>query len=193
MNDVKLKLFLGNILRNKEIIISLISKLKAEDIELGKINLPASIINEDMHELILKQAEPYLKEYRVAFDNSQIILAGSIDAKQLGEIALMYRLFVKEFEFTKERHYIRFIYEEEAEGKGNAMQSVALKAAELGGSYLKMALDMAKIDFIEIDGHEIGIDLDKSKYGSKIPKELNLDYIGSDNDILKLEFMWNGN
>lgn len=192
MNDIKLKLALGSILRNKSMLISLLENLNADDVEMGKLNIPASMINQDMRDKIIENGAPYLHEYRIAFENNQIIFGASIDAKQLGEIALMYRFFIQEFEFENGVHRIRLAYEEDAEAKGNAIQSMAFKTAGIGGSYLKIAMDMLKIDFIDVDAHTITVDLDKSKFAEKIPKQLQLRYAGCDDDLLKFTFRWDG-
>ena len=56
--------------------------------------------------------------------------------------------------------------------RGNLMQSMALKAVGLKGSYLQLAAEMAKLDFLQVDKDSITIDIDTLDI--KIPPSLRL-------------------
>lgn len=188
MTDAGLKNFLGYLLRNKNWIFSLIEKFKPEDIEKGIVAIPDSIINHDLKMQIIDKADPYLNDYMVSFQHDSIILDLDIDGRQLGRLSAKYLLRIIRFDFHDEVHNLQFSFNEDVISKGNFLQNMAVKAAGLKGSYLQLAVEMAKLDFIQIDKDRITINIDALDYVKKIPPSLRLEYISSEDRTLKLRF-----
>lgn len=188
MTDAGLKNFLGFLLRNKNMIFSILDKFKPEDIEKGIIAIPDSVINHDLKMQIIDKADPYLNDYLISFQHNSIILDLDIDAKQLGRLSAKYMLDVTRFAFYDEVHQLQFSFKEDVRSRGNLMQSMALKAVGLKGSYLQLAAEMAKLDFLQVDKDSITIDIDTLDSAKKIPPSLRLEYIGTEDRILKLKF-----
>jgi hypothetical protein len=188
MTDERLKNLLGFLLRNKDAIFSLLDNFKPEDIENGLLAVPDSVINRDLKMLIIDKASPYLNDYMILFQQNSIILDLDIDAKQLGRLKAKYMLTVVRFDFQDTTHQIQLAFREDVRSKGNFMQNMAVKAAGLKGSYLQLAAEMAKTDFLRVEKDNITIDIDALDAAKKIPPSLKVDYISSEDGILKLRF-----
>ncbi len=188
MTDSGLKNLLSFLLKNKDVIFTLLDKLKHEDIEKGLLAVPDSIINRDLKMLIIDKAEPYLNDYSIAFQQNSIFIDLDIDAKQLGRLKAKYMLNVTRFEFHNEIHQIQFSFREDVSSKGNLMQNMAVKAAGMKGSYLQLAADMAKINFLRVEKGTITVDINALNAAKKIPSELAIDYVSSEDGVLKLKF-----
>lgn len=188
MTDKGFKTLLSFLLKNKDGIFTLLDKLKPEDIEKGLLAVPDSIINRDLKMLIIDKAEPYLNDYTIAFQQNSIFIDLDINGKQLGRLKAKYMLNVTRFDFRNEIHQIQFSFREDVSSKGNLMQNMAVKAAGLKGSYLQLAADMAKLNFLRVEKGIIAIDIDALKAARKIPFELVIDYVSSEDGVLKLKF-----
>lgn len=160
MTDAGLKKFLGLLIRNKKMIFSILDKFKPEDLENGILSIPDSVINHDLKMQIIDKTNPYLNDYLISFQLNSIILDLDIDAKQIGRVSAKYMLNVTRFDFYDEVHQLQFSYKEDVQSRGNFVQSMALKAAGLKGSYLQLAAEMAKIDFLQVNKDSITIDID---------------------------------
>jgi hypothetical protein len=188
MTDAGLKKILGFLLRNKDMVSSLLGNFKPEDVERGILALPENLVNRDFKMMIMDQAGPYLNDYALSFNQGSVFLDVDADAKQLGRIKAKYMLTVSRFDFQEEIHKISFTYREDVKSEGNFVQSMALKAAGLKGSILQTAADFAKLDFLDVTKEEITIDMDQLEAAKKIPPALKLEYLSSEDGILKLRF-----
>lgn len=188
MTDAGLKNLLGFLLRNKDTAVSLLENFRPEDVERGILAIPEKIINRDIKMLIMDKAGPYLNDYELLFNQGAIFVDLDIDAKQLGRLKARYMLNVTEFDFQGSTHKLRFSYREDVRSEGNFVQNMAVKAAGLKGSFLQMAAEMMKADFIQVEKDSISIDLDALKFAEKIPPELNIGYVSSEDGVLKLRF-----
>lgn len=188
MTDAGLKKLLGFLLRNKNMAISLLDHFKPEDIERGILAIPEDIVNRDMKMLIMEKAAPYLNDYRLMFHQDSVFLDLDLNGKQLGRLKAKYMLTITQCNFNEDLHQIRFTYREDVKSDGNFMQNMAIKAAGLKGSYLQLAVEMAKLDFIEAGKESFTINIDKLDIAKKIPSSLNISYLSSEDRILKIKF-----
>jgi hypothetical protein len=189
MTDAGIKKLLGVLLRNKEIAYSLLNSFKAEDMERGILAIPESMINRDFKMLIMDKASPFLNDYLMTFQQNSIYMELDGNAKQLGRIKAMLMLTFESFEFRNGIHRMTFTYHEDIKSEGNFVQSMALKAAGLKGSYLQTAAEMAKFDWLAVAKDTLTIDIDSLEIAKKIPPSLELDYLSSEDGILKFKFM----
>ncbi|MDD4565114.1 MAG: hypothetical protein PHE79_06515 [Eubacteriales bacterium] len=188
MTDAGLKNLLGFLLRNKDWIFSLLDKFNPEDIENGMISIPDSIINHDLKMQIIEKADPYLNDYMVSFQQDSIVLNLDIDGQKLGRLSAKYMLNVTRFDFYDDLHQLQFSFKENVSSRGNFMQIMAMKAAAIKGSYLQLAAEMAKLNFLLVEKDRITIDIDVLDRAKKIPPSLRIDYISSEDRTLKLKF-----
>jgi len=188
MTDAGLKNLLGFLLRNRETAVSLLENFRPEDVEKGILAIPEDMINRDIKMLIMDKAGPYLNDYALYFLQDAIIVDLDGNAKQLGRLKAKYMLTITQFDFHDSTHQVRLSYQEDVKSEGNFVQSMALKAAGLKGSYLQTAAEMMKLDFIEVEKDSIVISLDGLEIAKKIPSELNISYVSSEDGILKLKF-----
>ncbi|MBR0600355.1 hypothetical protein [Sinanaerobacter chloroacetimidivorans] len=188
MTDEGLKKTLGFVLRNKTMIMSLLERFDAYEVEMGILSIPQEMVNRDLKMLIMDKTTPYLEDYSILMNTGSLYLDLELNAKQLGKISAKCMLTIEDFRFQGEEHKIRFSYKEDVKSQGNFIQSMALKAAGLKGNYLETAAEMAKLDFIQVDKNEVLIDLDKIEGIKKLPPSLSLSYLGCENGNLKLKF-----
>lgn len=188
MTDTGLKNLLGYLLRNKDMVISLLDHFKPEDIERGILAISENIVSRDLKMLIMDKASPYLNDYKMMFHQGSIFLDLDLDGKQLGRLKAKYMLTITQFDFHEKNHQIRFSYQEDVKSEGNFMQNMAIKAAGLKGSYLQTAAEMAKLDFIDVEKDSFVVDIDKLEAAKKIPSSLSISYLSSEDGILKLKF-----
>lgn len=188
MTDAGLKKILGFLLRNKDMVSSLLGNFKPEEVERGILAVPENLINRDFKMMIMDQAGPYLNDYALSFNQGSVFLDIDADAKQLGRIKAKYMLTVSQFDFQEGTRKLSFTYREDVKSEGNFVQNMALKAAGLKGSILQTATDFAKLDFLEVTKEDLTIDLDKLEAAKKIPSALKLEYLSSEDGIFKLKF-----
>lgn len=188
MTDAGLKNLLGLLLRNKDIVVSLLDNFKPNDIERGIVAIPEDMINRDIKMLIMDKAGEYLNDYELHFLQDAIFVDLDIHAKQLGRLKAKYMLNITLLDFFENTHKIRLAYREDVKSAGNFVQNMAVKAAGLKGSYLQTAAEMLKLDFIQVEQDSITIDLDLLDFAKKIPPDLNINYVSSEDGNLKLRF-----
>jgi len=188
MTDEGLKSLLGFLLRNKDTAFAMLEHFRPEDIEHGILAIPEDLINRDIKMLILDQAAPYLNDYSVLFLENAILLDLDLHVKALGRLKAKYMFTINRFDFHGDTHRISLSYKEDVRSEGNFLQNMALKAAGMRQSYLQIAAEMIKPDFIEAGEDVIAIYLDKLDFMKKIPPELNVKFISSEGGILKLMF-----
>lgn len=188
MTDTGLKKLLGFLLRNLGTAVSLLENFKPEDIEKGILAIPEKMVNRDIKMMIMDKAGPYLNDYELLFLQNAIFVDLDINAKQLGRLKAKYMLTVTDFNFQGDTHRISFTYREDIKSEGNFMQSMAIKAAGLKGSYLETASAMIKLDFIQVEKDSITVNLDALELAEKIPPELSIGYVSSEDGILKFRF-----
>ena len=188
MTDTGLKNLLAYLLRNKNIVASLLDHFMPEDIERGILSIPENIVSRDLKMLIMDKAAPYLNDYKVMFYQGHIFLDLDLDGKQLGRLSAKYMLTITQFDFQEANHQIRFSYQEDIKSEGNFMQNMAIKAAGLKGSYLQTAAEMARLDFVNVEKDSFVVNIDKIGVAKKIPSSLSISYLSSEDGILKLKF-----
>lgn len=188
MTDAGLKKILGLALRNKKVIGTLLGRFEADDIEHGLLAIPQEVLNRDLKMLIMEQASDFLNDYQVFFENGSIYLDLNLTVSQLGRVNAKYMLIIDRFVFNQQEHSLSCFFKEDVKSEGNFVQSMALKAAGLKGSYLQTAVEFGKLDFIQASKDNVAINLDKLDFMEKIPPNLQLDYVSCENGLLKFKF-----
>lgn len=188
MTSEGLKKLLGFVIRNKIQIGELLNRFQPEDVEKGILSLPQELLNRDLKMLIMDKSDPYLDDYHILFSNGSIFLDATVIAKQLGKVSAKFMLNIESFTFNKLVRKVTLRYQEDVKSQGNMVQSMALKAAGLKGSYLQTAIEMSHINDIHISDNRITIDLDKIDFIKKVPSELELNYLSSEDGTLKFKF-----
>jgi len=188
MTDAGFKKIVSYILRNKKLVGVLMDRFDANDIERGILSIHQDIINKDIKMLIMDKYSEYLNDYHIIFNNNAIFIDLDLNIKQLGKIKAKYMLSIKEFQFSDPTHIIKLFYKEDLKSEGNFMQSMAVKAAGLKGNYLQTAVEMSKLDFLVADSETLTININRIDTNKKIPPTLTMNYISSENEILKLHF-----
>lgn len=191
MKDIKemnIKSLMGLALRNKGIITALLDRFQPSDIENGLLMVPEAVVNRDLKMLIMEVGDPYVEDYAIQFQNGSIFLDAILNLKQLGRIRARYRMTIEDFHFNNQYRAIRCAYVEDIKSEGNFVQSMAIKAAGLKGSYLQLALEMTKADFIQVHDGKVTIHIDKLPMAEKIPPSLRLIYNGCEDGKLVFDF-----
>ena len=188
MTDSGLKSLLGFLLRNKNMAVSLLDQFKPEEIEKGLLSIPENLLNRDIKMLVMDKSAPYLNDYQFLFNQGSIFVDLDVNGKQLGRLKAKYMLTISQFEFHDNIHQIKFSFQEDLKSEGNFMQNMAIKAAGLKGTYLQTAVEMAKLSFIDVKNDTITIDLDALDAMKKVPSTLTVNYLSSQDGLLKLRF-----
>jgi len=188
MTDQKLKSTLGFILRNKEQFSEMLDCFKAEDIEKGIIAIPESLINTHLRNVILEQAEKYLTDYSVRFQNDAIYVKVDLSTKQLGPLYAKLLIKIEDLYFDSNNRKLFLSYKEEVKCGGNMLQIAAFKAFGAKGPYTQTAAEMAKLPFLQIRGHNGVIHLGMLRLVTKFPSALTLNYLSCTDGLLRLSF-----
>jgi uncharacterized radical SAM superfamily Fe-S cluster-containing enzyme len=88
----------------------------------------------------------------------------------------------------KRVNIIHGTYMEDVKSAGNLFQSMALKAAKLKETYLETVASFLKLDYLRVDKDSFTIYLDKIQGFNKVPPEINLRYLGCNNEAITFEF-----
>jgi len=174
--------------RYRDQIGALLQSLDAGEIEQGLLVLKASLLSRDLKPFFLSQAGETLRDYNIKFENGQIQLWASIDAKQLGPVEVEYQITVSELRFGETGHKLYATFRESANPLGNMVQKIAFKAALFNGPLIKTAIKMGNISFVYVDGSNLMIDFDQLAIAEKLPEDLTLSYISSKDTKLTLYF-----
>ncbi len=188
MTDAGLKKMLVLLLKNRDTAFSLLENFRSEDIERGILAIPEKLVNRDIKMLVMDKAGPYLNDYEILFRQDAVFVELDASVKQLGRLTAKYMFNIKEIRFQGDVHRISLSYQEDVRSEGNFMQSMALKAAGLRGSYLQTAAEVLKLDFIQIDKDSISVNLDLLDFAKKIPPGLYIGYVSSEDGDFKLKF-----
>lgn len=163
----------------------------------GTFSIPQTMINRDFKMELMDKIDAYVDDYKVTFDSGAIFLQTILHLNQLGKINAAYQFTIKEFTFHNGTHTLLLTYFEDVKSQGNVMQSMALKAAGMKGSYLKTALEFAgnsnnqsQANFIRsaitVTDTTLSINLDRLNFIKQIPPSLGLTYVSCEDGILKL-------
>lgn len=172
----------------REEIGFLLQSLDAREVEQGLLVLKESLLSRDLKPFVIDQTNGMLQDYRIKFDNGQILLWASIDAKQLGPVEVDYVLTVMELRFDGAGHKLYASFRESANPQGNMIQKIAVKAALVNGPLLKTAVKMGNLSFVQVDGNNLLIDFDQMGIASKLPDDLTINYISSKDARLTFSF-----
>jgi len=179
---------LAEAVRYRDEIGALMQSLDAVEVEQGLLVLKASLLSRDLKPFFLTQAGEALRDYNIKFENGQIQLWASIDAKQLGPVEVEYAITVSELRFNQAGHKLYATFRETSNPLGNMIQKIAFKAALMNGPLIKTAVKMGNISFVYVDGNNIMIDFDQLDITSKLPDDLTMSYISSKDTKLTLSF-----
>jgi hypothetical protein len=185
---MEMKKMFADAVRFRDEIGALLNSLDAGEVEQGLLVLKASLLSKDLKPFVLSQAKETLSDYNIKFENGQIILWASIDAKQLGPVELEYQIIVSELIFGEAGHKLYATFRESSNPRGNMVQKIAFKAALLNGPLIKTALKMGNITFVYVDGNNLMIDFDQLEITKKLPANLNLNFISSKDTKLTLSY-----
>ncbi|MEG1930961.1 MAG: hypothetical protein RR131_07455 [Anaerovorax sp.] len=154
----------------------------------GELSIPQNLLNRDFKMEIMDRAGDYIDDYQVLFDSGSIFLQVALNVNQLGRINAKYKLTLDQFTCNNTGHKLCFTYYEDVKSQGNMMQSMALKAAGIKGSYLKTALEFSKAPFlsaVKATDSMLLIDLDCLEIAKEIPPSLSLAYTCCEDGFLK--------
>lgn len=183
-----IKKLIAEAVRYRDEISTLLQSLDADEVEQGLLVLKESLLSRDLKPFILSQASDTLRDYNIKFENGQIKLWVSIDAKQLGPVEVEYAITVSELRFDGTGHKLYATFRETTNPIGNLLQKIAFKAALINGTLIKTAVKMGNISFVYVDGNNLLIDFDQLDISSKIPDDLTLNYISSKDTKLTLSY-----
>lgn len=164
----------------------------------GGLSIPQDMINRDFKNIILNKFGNSIKDYKITFDSGYIFLQVLGEVGPVGKLQGNYKFRIDDFTFKNGQHKIKLSYSEDVRSKGNVMQSMALKAAGVNGSYLKTAYEFAlkkqspskASDFlsaIKVSNNAILINLDAIDGFQKMFDDLELTYKSSENGFLKFQ------
>jgi hypothetical protein len=185
---MEIKKLIAESVRFRDEIGALLNSLDVGEVEQGLLVLRASLLSRDLKSFVLAQAGEALRDYNIKFENGQIMLWASIDAKQLGPVEVEYAITVSELRFDGTGHKLYATFRETTNPTGNMIQKIAFKAALINGPLIKTAVKMGNISFVYVDGNNLLIDLDQLAITEKIPEDLILNYISSKDTKLTLSF-----
>ncbi len=185
---MKITKLLAEAVRYKDEIEALLQSLDADEVEQGRLVVKESLLSRDLKSFVLSQAGEILRDYRIKFENGQILLWASIDAKQLGPLEMEYVITVSELRFDQTGHKLYATFRETSNSLGNMVQKIAFKAALMNGPLIKTAVKLGGVSFAYVDGNNLMLDLDQLDIISKLPEDLTLSYVSSKDTKLTLLF-----
>ncbi len=188
MTDSGFKKLLGFLLQNKKTAFSLLENFTPTDIERGIISISEPMLNRDIKMLVMDKISTYIEDYHIGFQQDSIFLDLDIHTKPLGRLKAKYMLKIIDFSFHNQNRNITFQYWEDVKSEGNFVQNMAVKAAGMKGSYLQTGVEMAHLDFIFAEKDRFTVVISNIKGNERIPDRLQLEYISSQDGILKLKF-----
>jgi len=185
---MKINKLIAEAVRYRDEIDLILRSLDAREVEQGLLILTESLLSRDLKPFILSQAGEMLQDYNIKFEDGQIRLWASVDAKQLGPVEIEYAIAISELRFGDTDHKLYATFRETSNPTGNMVQKIAFKAALINGPLIKTAVKMGNLSFVHVDGNNLMIDFDQLDFSSKIPEDLTLSYISSKDAKLTLAF-----
>jgi hypothetical protein len=179
---------LAESIRFRDEIGVFLQSLDAGEVEQGLLVLKASLLSRELKPFVLSQAKEVLHDYNIKFENGQILLWASIDAKQLGPVEVEYAITVSELRFDQTGHKLYATFRETSNPLGNMVQKIAFKAALINGPLIKTAVKLGNLSYIYVDGDNLMIDFDQLAIIKKLPENLTLSYISAKDSKLTLYF-----
>ena len=178
------------VLRHKKEINNILDFFKADDIENGLLCIPSELVNTQrgLAPYITKKASPYLRSFSVHFSGGYIFIDLELEIKQLGPLCAKYMITVDELRFDENACRLFFTYKEDIKSEGSTLQALALKALQAKGSLLQILASRLDSALLQISGEHGALWLDKIAVIQKYATGINLRYISSENEILKLAF-----
>lgn len=194
ITDKKLKSLIAGALKNKEQILALANYFDYRDIENGILNIPDTLINNEVKEKAFKnpKVDEYLHDYYISFQNGCIMLDLRINGKKLGDISAKYLISITDFRFSSDECRIYGSFQEDIKSLGNSMQGLALKAALSGSTGLQRVLKLINCNFAFADGNRLMIDLSNVEKVRSIANVLELNFLDSTHGNLKFKFNYLG-
>ncbi len=189
MTNESLYKIIQTMLENKSEIVRLADYLDPAELGRGILAIPEELVNAGLRPYIMGLS-PMINAYEVKFSSGNIALSGEVDVPKVGAVKLHYLLTVNELAFGTNGHRLIASFSEQAEAVGT-MGKMALSALKLKGPLLGTAAQLAKAkvgDAIYVSGNSLAVDIDALPIAEKIPQELNLQYISSENGQLKLKY-----
>lgn len=189
MTNESLYKIIQTVLENKSEIVRLADYLDPAELGRGILAIPEELVNAGLRPYIMGLS-PMINAYEVKFSSGNIALSGEADVPKVGAVKLHYLLNVNELAFGTNGHRLIASFSEQAEAVGT-MGKMALSALKLKGPLLGTAAQLAKAkvgDAIYVSGNSLAVDIDKLPIAEKIPQELNLQFISSENGQLKLKY-----
>lgn len=191
MKETDLKTWLGHAARNKDAFMLLLDSQNANALENGKFFIDETFFNDGLRSFATEKTSGILKEYKVVFDENQIIVKASVYIPQLNYIDFMYLFEIERFSFDQNIHRILLNYKEKATPRGNALQTIAFNSLSRDGSYLKGISELLKKHYIKAGRNQVLLDLDETSLAASIPPPLTLKYKGAHDGKLEFSFSWN--
>ena len=189
MTNESLYKIIQTVLENKSEIVRIADYLDPAELGRGIAAIPEELVNAGLRPYIMGLS-PMINAYKVGFLGGNIALSAEVDVPKVGAVKLNYLLTVNELAFGANGHRLIASFSEQAEAVGT-MGKMALSALKLKGPLLQTAAQLAKAkvgDAIYVSGNSLAVDIDKLPIAEKIPQELNLQYISSENGQLKLKY-----
>lgn len=164
--------------QHKTLLFCLLERLDENELEQNILSIPEEVFNKDLKMIIMEKGDPYLRDYSLHFTEDAIVLDLSIDGKQLGIITARYKFTVKEFVFKEKVRKVTLTYQEEVKPQGNLLQSMALKALRLKGTYLQLVAGRVdEFGMAQVNDEEIFLNFNDIEQTEKIPPSVTLAYL----------------
>lgn len=164
--------------QHKALLFCLLERLDEDALEQNILNIPEEVFSKDLKMDIMEKGDPYLRDYSLRFDDGSIYVELSLNAKQLGIVDAKYKFTVKEFTFRENVRKVSLTYQEDVKSQGNLLQSMALKALRLKGTYLEMLISGSEeLHMVQANGEEVFLNFDDIEQTKKIPPSVTLTYL----------------
>lgn len=164
--------------QHKALLFCLLERLDEDELEQNILSIPDEVFSKDLKMDIMDKGDPYLRDYNLRFEEGAIHVELSVNAKQLGIVDANYRFTVKEFIFKGNERKVTLAYQEDVRSQGNMLQSIALKALRLKGSYLEMlASGVEELSMVQVNGEEVFLNFNDIEQTKKIPPSVTLTYL----------------
>ncbi len=191
MNDKTIKYWMGQAVRNRELLCALLGSLRAEDLESGLLCLSEDVLNRQLAPVLLSAASPFLHQFQISFANNMIFIDARGSAKQAGPFHAMLMFSVESLQFEPGSHLLRARYREDVRSLGNPAQALMLKMFAGNRGFLSQLFSAfsRKLPGITADSSVLSANLDLLPVASSLPfQHLKLRYLACDDGYLKLQF-----
>ena len=186
--DLKKIILLG--LENRELIGAILEETDPELIKKNILAISEHEVNEVLRPYVLSLS-PMIGDYHLMFSGGKILADVTARVPKVGtEIELSYAFTVRELKFDATSRMISAEYKESVKTESTIAKMALATLGLGGGSLLQKGLSLAAKDAAYVTGDTISLNLSAIEAMKKVPDELTLSYVGADEGLLKLGFLW---